>query len=107
MPCTQTAVTPMLDTLSAIAAGFGLGLLFFGGLWWTVRHAAGFRHPALTVLGSALLRMAVVTGGFLAVAGGEWSRVLLCLFGFLLARLVVTWATRLPRPSSNGAHHAS
>jgi F1F0 ATPase subunit 2 len=83
----------------AIAAGFVLGALFYGGLWWTVRHAADFHRPALIVLGSALLRMAAAWGGFYAVAGGEWSRVLLCLLGFLVARLAVTWATRLPAPS--------
>ena len=95
----KTPVTAMLDTPWAIAAGFVLGLLFYGGLWWTVRHAADFRRPAQTLLGSALLRMAAVLGGFYWVAGGEWLRIVLCLLGFLLARLVVTWGTRLP-PSS-------
>ena len=93
--------------LLAIAAGFVLGLLFYGGLWWTVRRAAVFRWPALAVLASALLRTAAVLGGFYAVAGSDWSRMLLCLVGFLLARLAVTWATRLPSPSRSGeAGHA-
>ncbi len=90
----------MLAATTAIAAGFVLGVLFYGGLWWTVRHAADFRRPALAVLGSALLRMAIALGGFYLAAGGEWSRMLLCLLGFVLARLVVTWATRKPMPSS-------
>ncbi len=90
----------MPDRLWAIAAGFFLGLLFYGGLWWTVRHASNFRRPALSVLASALLRMAAALGGFFGVAAGDWSRLLLCLLGFLLARLAVTWSTRLPAYAS-------
>ncbi len=97
----------MPEILWAIAAGLVLGVLFYGGLWWTVHHVADFRRPALTLLGSGLLRMATALGGFYWVAGGEWSRILLCLLGFLLARLAVTWATRLPSPStSREARHA-
>ena len=97
----------MIEATEAIAAGLVLGLLFYGGLWWTVRHAADFRRPALTLLASALLRISAVLVGFHEVAGGEWSRVLLCLLGFLLARLAVTWATGLPSPSnSEKARHA-
>lgn len=97
----------MPEALWPVAAGFVLGLLFYGGLWWTVRHAADFRRPALTLLGSALLRMAAVLAGFYGVAGVEWSRMLLCLLGLLIARLAVTWATRLPSPSAAAeARHA-
>jgi F1F0 ATPase subunit 2 len=100
-------MTAMLDTLCVIAVGFALGLLFYSGLWWTVRHAAEFRRPAPTLLGSALLRMAAVLGGFYAVAGGDGLRMLLCLLGLWLARLAVTWATRLPSPETSvKARHA-
>ena len=99
MPCTKTAQDAMIEAGWAIAAGFVLGLFFYGGLWWTVRRAAVFRWPAATLLGSALLRMAVALGGFYWVAGSDWRRMLLCLVGFLIARLAVTWATRLPSPA--------
>ena len=97
----------MIDPLWAIAAGFLLGLLFYGGLWWTVQHAAEFRWPALTLFGSASLRMAAVMGGLYLVAGGDWSRMLQCLLGLVIARLAMTWATRLPSPETSvKAHHA-
>jgi F1F0 ATPase subunit 2 len=32
--------------------------------------------------------------GFYFVAQGRWQRLLLCLFGFVIARLVVKWLTR-------------
>lgn len=89
------AVLP--DTLTAIqviVAGVLLGSLFYGGLWWTVRRAASFRHPGPAVLASVLLRTAVTLVGFYLVAGGNAARMLLCLLGFLLARVAVTRWTR-------------
>jgi F1F0 ATPase subunit 2 len=79
-----------------LAAGLLLGAAFFGGLWWTVIRAVASKRPALWLLASKLLRMGVVLGGFYLVGGGRWERWLLCLLGFVLAR-VVTWRlTRSP-----------
>jgi F1F0 ATPase subunit 2 len=98
----------ILDALLATATGLALGLLFYGGLWWTVRQVSELRHPALTLLASLLLRSGVVLAGFYWVAGGDWRRLLLCLLGFLIGRLAVTWATRLPSPAMSAeAKHAS
>jgi F1F0 ATPase subunit 2 len=72
------------------AAGFALGAAFFGGLWWTVIHALSSKQPALWLLGSKLLRMGVAVLGFFLICGGRWERWLICLLGFVLARLV-TW----------------
>lgn len=92
----------MPEMLWPVVAGFVLGGIFFGGLWWTVRHLSDLRRPALALLVSGLLRTTAVLGGFYAVGGGQWSRLLLCLLGFLLARLAVTWFTRLPPPPEVG-----
>ena len=80
----------------ASAAGGLLGLLFFGGLWWTVRRAFASPRPALWVGGSLLLRMACVAAGFVIVSAGDWRRLLACLLGFWAARWwVVRLTTRL------------
>ena len=76
------------------AAGVALGVLFFGGLWWTVHRGASSRRPALWFFGSLLLRMGIVVAGFYAVAGAHWERLLSCLVGFTVARLAVTRWTR-------------
>lgn len=67
-----------------------LGALFFGGLWWTVRKGVSSRRPALWFLGSMLARTSTVLLGFYFVSGGHWERLLLCLLGFMSARLIVT-----------------
>ena len=71
-------------------AGLLLGAVFFGGLWWTVRLGVASRRPALLFLGSLLLRTAVVVAGFYFVGDAHWQRLLACLFGFVIARIIVT-----------------
>jgi len=47
--------------------------------------------------------------GFYFVSGGHWERLLLCLLGFVIARVVVTWLTRLVgenRPRVPEGNHA-
>ncbi|MBN1919172.1 MAG: ATP synthase subunit I [Verrucomicrobia bacterium] len=71
-------------------AGFVLGGLFFGGLWWTVRKGVSSRQPALWFLSSLLLRVSTALGGFWFVSGGRWERLVACVLGFIVARVVVT-----------------
>ena len=78
--------------LAGVAGGL-LGLLFFGGLRWTVRRAFDSPRPALWVGGSMLLRMACAAAGFVVVAAGDWRRLLSCLLGFWVARWLVVRLT--------------
>ena len=71
-------------------AGLLLGAIFFGGLWWTVRLGVASRRPALLFLGSLLLRTVVVVAGFYFVGDAQWQRLLACLCGFVIARIIVT-----------------
>ena len=85
----------------ALSAGMLLGAVFFGGLWWTVRKGISSEQPALWFFGSLLLRMSITLAGFYFVSGGHWERLLLCLIGFVMARLMVTWLTRSPGDSQS------
>ena len=86
----------VLFLAAAMAAGFSLGAFFFGGLWWTVKRGVSSQRPALWFLGSMLLRMSITLVGFYFVGHENWKRWLLCLLGFVLARLVVQRLTRPP-----------
>jgi F1F0 ATPase subunit 2 len=85
----------------ALAAGLSLGVFFFGGLWWTVTKVVSSDNPAMWLFGSMLLRTGVTLSGFYFVARDDWQRWLPCLFGFILARLVVK---RLTQPRADGRH---
>lgn len=80
----------------ALLAGASLGAVFFGGLWWTIRRALSSKRPAAWFLGSLVLRTAVAISGFYLVAHGDWRRLLACVLGFFLARLLATLLAREP-----------
>jgi F1F0 ATPase subunit 2 len=79
-----------------LVAGLLLGAFFFGGLWWTVIRGVSSRRPALWFVGSMVLRMNITLVVFYFVGGENWKRWLLCLLGFVVARLVGKWLTRSP-----------
>ncbi|MBN1866215.1 ATP synthase subunit I [Candidatus Sumerlaeota bacterium] len=101
----------MNETLSlalAFATGVALGAIFFGGLWWTIQKGGSSQQPALWFFGSFLLRTSIALAGFYSIGRGHWERLLLCLAGFVMARLVVTWLTRpskenRPRPAQEAS----
>jgi len=82
--------------LLAGCAGLVLGLVFFGGLWWTIRKGLSSTGPAWWFLGSFVLRMGIVATGIVLVSAGDWQRMAGCLLGFFVARLAITWLTRPP-----------
>ena len=86
-----------------VAALFGatLGACFFGGLWWTVQKGLTSNHPALWFFGSTLLRTGLMLTGFFFVSAGDWKKLLACLLGFFIARIVIT---RLTRIKTEGPH---
>ena len=100
----------LLTLAPAGMAGLALGAVFFGGLWWTVRKGIASRHPAAWFFGSLVVRTAIVLAGFYFVAGDHWDRLLACLLGFTLARVIVTRIAGPPREQggapANEAGHA-
>lgn len=103
-------MTETLGLTFALIAGIVLGALFFGGLWWTVRHGISAKQPALWFFGSLLLRTSIVLLGFYFVMGDDWQRLLAGLLGFVIARIIVTRLTRtaeLPSQLAQKAGHES
>lgn len=92
-----------LALMLPLGVGGVLGVIFFGGLWWTVRRAVSSPRVALWFFGSLVLRMGIVLGGFFVVCGSDWQRWLAALLGFVLARVAVT---RLTRPADAEVGHA-
>ncbi|MCC7242637.1 MAG: ATP synthase subunit I [Acidobacteria bacterium] len=92
------------------AAGVGIGLMFFGGLWWTVRRGLTSGRPALVFGVSMLVRTSLALASLYLVSAGQWERLLACLVGFVTARLIVTRVTRgagtLPPRTAEEARHA-
>jgi F1F0 ATPase subunit 2 len=83
-----------LTLVLALLTGLVLGAMFFGGLWWTVQKVVSSTRSTLWLLGSLLLRTSIALAGFYLIARGHWERLLVCLLGFMIARLIVTRFTR-------------
>lgn len=88
----------------ALFAGLLLGTQFFGGLWWTVKKGLSSPRPALWFFTSLLLRTGITLSGFYFVSGNDWKRMLACLCGFFIARVIITRLTAIP--TANAAKEA-
>lgn len=93
-------MTDILQLGLPFLAGCGLGVLYFGGLWLTVRGLTAGKSSGFLLAGSFLLRTALLLWAFHAVMGGRWERLLACLLGFLVAR---RWlVSRYGQPAGTG-----
>ena len=100
----------MNETLSLVlplVTGILLGAMFFGGLWWTIQKGMSSTRPALWFFGSLLLRTSIALAGFIVMARGHWERLLLCLLGFIMTRLIVTRLTQMAEKPPYVAQEAS
>jgi len=84
---------PGIETLALLGLimllGGLLGLVFFGGLWWTVKRLPQSRYPAALTLCSLMVRVLLVVGGFYFLMAGELARLLAALLGFIVLRLLL------------------
>ena len=77
--------------LGGFSGGLVLGALFFGGLWLTVRTAAGKSDGRLIFLVSFILRTALVLGGFYLILMLGPVVLVAALVGFIVVRYVIVW----------------
>ena len=96
-------MSEIAQSLLAVMVGVGLGGMYFGGLWLTVRRLPHTHWPVPLLLGSMVGRIALTLVGFYLVMGGRWERLLACLAGFILARVVlVRWLRPAHAVSESG-----
>ena len=72
-----------------LLAGAGMGVVYFGGLWLTVRALPASPHPVLVALVSLWGRTAVVVAGLTLLMDRRWQNVIVCLAGFVAARVLL------------------
>ena len=78
-----------------LLAGFGLGVVFYGGLWMTVRRLPKSRHAVLLALASFWGRTGLVVAGLLLAMDASWQKAATFLVGFVAARAALSrWVPR-------------
>jgi F1F0 ATPase subunit 2 len=83
-----------LPLLLAFAAGLLLSAFYFGGLWWTVQRGIVSSHPAIWFSASMFVRTCTALAVLYSVGYRHWERLMVCLIGFVMARVFVIWWIR-------------
>ncbi len=84
----------ILNIAVPFIVGLLLGIIFFGGLWFTVKKLTTSKMPALLVMGSFIGRIVIVLAGFYFVSLGDWKKLVICLIGFVVGRFAVIHYTK-------------
>jgi F1F0 ATPase subunit 2 len=84
--------------IAMVSAGVFMGAFFFVGLMWTIQTGFGMRHPGVWFLGSLVLRCSLTLLALYLISDGKWERVLLCLAGFIIARIILSRFYQIPHP---------
>jgi F1F0 ATPase subunit 2 len=87
-------MTEIIYLIFAFIAGTILGTIFFGGLWITVKKGISTKMPALLFAVSFALRTLITLGGFYYVSAGNFTKLVVCLMGFTVARFVIKQLTK-------------
>lgn len=84
----------LLMTLLVLLGGSCLGLMFFGGLWFTSKKMLDSKNLALWYIGSLFIRVGTTLLGFYYMGQHNLKYMLICLLGFIIARFIVIRMTK-------------
>lgn len=93
-------MSEITELILALVAGIVLGIMFFGGLWLTVKKGLQSKNSGLIFIVSLAIRMTIMLVSFYYIVQYGWKNVLACLVGFLIARVIIVRLTgKLPQSS--------
>lgn len=89
-------VTDWMSILASTIIGLASGLVYFGGLWVTVRRLPVLGRPMLVALGGMACRLGLALVCVYWIGAGHWSRIASWLLGFFAMRAVLVrrWQPR-------------
>jgi F1F0 ATPase subunit 2 len=97
-------MSAVITLAAGLVAGVVLGLVFFGGLWWTTQRLATSSRPAILVSVSLLVRVAVLAAGLFLLAQVGSGALLLGRARVARHRIGLTRLAvhgRLPQPTTS------
>lgn len=95
-------MSEIMELLLFLVAGIVLGIIFFGGLWLTVKKGLRAKNSGLIFTVSFAIRMAIMLVSLYYIAQFGWKNVLACLVGLLIARVLLVRLTgKLPQTSAD------
>jgi F1F0 ATPase subunit 2 len=79
-------------------AGIVLGVIYFGGLWLTVRNLGKTRNPAFIVMSSFVIRTLLIVAALYAITSARWDHLVAAVAGFIVSRVILTRYLAVPNP---------
>lgn len=73
----------------ALLSGAVLGLIYFGGLWYTLRKAAEYQPSYWLIFGSFLIRLVFALLVFYVLMVQHWAYMAIALCAFLVMRQIL------------------
>ncbi|MBV1757055.1 MAG: ATP synthase subunit I [Dethiosulfatibacter sp.] len=74
--------------------GILLGIIFFGGLYWSVNQLTKVRYPAALMIVSALVRMGIILFGVYLLADNNIKNILAILIGIILVKVIMIFTVQ-------------
>lgn len=101
-------LTQLLFTyLYPLIVGMGLGLIYFGGLWLTLRTLSDANHRKAWLVSLSLLgRMSIVAAVLYLLFRDSWQQLLAVMAGMLITRTLLVRRIR-PAPRSQSDEHGA
>lgn len=75
--------------LFSFFSGIILGLVFFGGLYYTTQKLPSAKMPGLIMIASISLRMIILIGGLYFIYSGDLIRLLIGIVGVFISKYIV------------------
>lgn len=83
------AVERLFIMAAMLFVGFAAGILYFQGLWLTVKRVAGGSSSGGKLVGSFIFRLALLMAVFYFFMHHDWQRLIALSIGFWLARFIM------------------
>ena len=80
----------LMAYVPALLGGLLTGLLYYGGLWWTLQRLADTQHPGLLLGMSFLARTVIALAALFWFTDLQLPQILVFMVAFVIMRLVLT-----------------
>lgn len=74
--------------------GMLLGLVYFGGLYLSIKRMSESKYPAMLMTLSFIIRMGILIGIFFYLSKDGYKNMLFALLGVILTRFILTFTLK-------------
>lgn len=75
--------------ISSFFIGLFLGILYFGGLYFSTKRFNNVKNPALFMILSFILRMGILIGGLYYLSKSGYKNIIIGFIAVMLVRFVI------------------